>query len=208
MKPDISRRWVGGFGDLQQFDKPIVRCSIRFLSKGIPQAITFWNANGEGILIQSEMIDLKERVEVGVVVLSTSSALALGEIEIPGERFIGKALKPFSLVVEEAGHTIESGLCLRFGSDFADKLVVVAGACPYSIAIDGLTSLSVPRFVPEYPMERYSHWPVDGGRPDLIPPSSPPASEGIGADSSLSEIGAKSSEIGVTKSGSHGKSGS
>lgn len=156
MKPDICRRWSGAPGDLQQLTKPIVRCSIRFLSENVPQAITFWDAEGKGITIQSEMIDLAERIEVGVVVLSMSVALASGEIEMQGERFFGKAVEPLSLVVEEAGHAVESGLCLRYGEGRSDELVIVAGECPYSIAIDGLTSGGAPRFAPEYPMERYT----------------------------------------------------
>ena len=160
MKPDLCRRWDGPPGDLRQLKKPAVRCSIRFMSENILQAITFWDAEGKGITIQSEMIDLAERTEVGVVVLSMATSLASGEIEIQVEEFFGKALEPFSLVVKEADHAVESGLCLSYGEGCADELVIVAGACPYSIAIDGLMSPGVPKFTPEYPMDRYSRLPI------------------------------------------------
>lgn len=135
----------------------ISRVSIKADANGLPFAITLWHGLTGGTRIESEMHDLAERVEVGVLSATRVSSPAETEesLEVPIE-FSGH-LRLEKMFIDVQLHRLESGIALI--SQNGSELVVVAGAYPYSIAIRGLGD-APHRFEPEYPLGTYLRFPV------------------------------------------------
>jgi hypothetical protein len=47
--------------------QPIARLSLEFAFHGRPVYVTLWRPDGTGLLVHSDMHDLAERIEVGVL---------------------------------------------------------------------------------------------------------------------------------------------
>jgi hypothetical protein len=130
----------------------ISRVSIQADPNGLPFAVTLWHNSTAGTRIESAMLDLAERIEVGVLSATRVDAPTEKDvfIEVPSE-FSGH-LKLTKLLIDVQSRRLESGLVLA--SQSGRELVVVAGAYPYSLAIHGLGDANH-RFEPEYPLDNY-----------------------------------------------------
>jgi hypothetical protein len=102
------------------------------------------------------MHDIAERREVGVLcfsfVLVSGSNATLVDVAPAFER----QLTVFKLVIEQSATSAESGVILMAGN--GDEMMIVAGAKPYCVAINGLSSVPN-KFDPEYPIDCYARVP-------------------------------------------------
>jgi hypothetical protein len=133
--------------------QPITRLSIEFAFHGRPVYVTLWRPDTTGLLIHSDMQDVAERREVGVLQFSRVNEIETQEIVIEVPSAFRENMTIFKLAVEESGVQCESGVILQANS--GDEIIIVAGVKPYSIAVRGITWPAY-TFEPEYPMEQYS----------------------------------------------------
>jgi hypothetical protein len=118
---------------------------------------TLWRADGTGLRMYSEMHDVAEREEVGVLTFNYVSALSEHETIVDVRSTFGHELTAFNLVIHESGKNWESGVGLRSSS--GAEILILAGAAPCLLAIDGLVSMPHV-FEPEYPIDRYTRVPL------------------------------------------------
>jgi hypothetical protein len=137
-------------GELAQ---PIKRLSIEFAFHGRPVYVTLWRPDETGLLIHSDMQDVAERREVGVLQFGRVYKAETQEIVIEAPLVFQENLSISKLAIEESGVKCESGIILQANS--GDEIAIVAGVQPYSIAVRGITWPEY-NFEPEYPMEQYS----------------------------------------------------
>jgi hypothetical protein len=133
--------------------RPITQVSIKFAFHGRPAYVTLWRPDETGLLINSDMQDVAERREVGVLQFSRVLAAETQEMVIEASSVFSENLSVSKLAIEESGTESESGIILQASS--GEEIVIVAGVTPYSIAVRGLTWPEY-TFEPEYPMEQYS----------------------------------------------------
>jgi hypothetical protein len=141
-----------------ELTRPLSQVAIEFEPHGWPMFITLLHSDGTGLRVRSEMHDVAERREVGVLCFSYVPAPASTRplIDVPQE--FQSRLSVFKLVIEEAGTRAESGVILTAGS--GKEITIVVGAKPYCLAIRGLQSIPE-KFELEYPIERYARIPFD-----------------------------------------------
>ncbi len=152
----LSFAWTELASLAAELAKPLKQVFIEFTTRGQPITVTLWRSDNTGLRIHSEMHDVAERREVGVLSFAYNSeppsegkAVFVASVF---ERHIGVS----KLVIEESGTSAESGVVLSAADD---QIVIVAGVFPYTLAVDGL--LLAPRvFQPEYPMEQYLRIPL------------------------------------------------
>jgi hypothetical protein len=133
--------------------RPITRLSIEFAFHGRPVYATLWGPDETGLLIHSDMQDVAERREVGVLQFSRVYEAETQEIVIEAPSVFQENLSISKLAIEESGVQCESGIILQ--ADSGEEIVIVAGVQPYSLAVRGITWPKY-TFEPEYPMEQYS----------------------------------------------------
>jgi hypothetical protein len=153
----LSFVWAGLTPLVLEFSKPLSQISVEFEPHRRPMFITLWRQDGTGLRLSSEMRDVAERREVGLLRFEYVSRPKDSEtvVEIPSA-FNGP-ITVFKLVIHESGTSVESGVVLK-ASD-GSEIVVVAGAFPYFLALAGV--LPAPyTFDPEYPLDQYSRIPL------------------------------------------------
>lgn len=131
---------------------PIDSISVEFLQRW-PQRVTLWRSDGTGIRIHSEMVDLAERLEVGVLHFDCVVSPSANEVFAEIAATFGNGLTVSKLVIVESDASLESGIVLAAGS--GEEIVVVAHAFPCNLAIRGVPSITE-IFEPEYPLNRYT----------------------------------------------------
>ena len=149
---DVTFDWRGQAPLASELVVPVCRASVRIAVHGRPISLTLWRGDGSGLRIQSRTHDLTERMEVGVLVFDVVDTPFADEriVELPGT-FDGP-IEITKLLIAESGTCAESGVVLK-GAD-GSRIVVLAGANPYTIAIEGV--VDAPHiFEPEYPVDRY-----------------------------------------------------
>lgn len=137
---------------LEEFEKGFSYMALRRLPHGEVVAVLFSSDDERKLLVESEMHDISERSEIGVLKFSTPGE-DVGRFQysyLPDEFKSGVKLS--KLVAKQEYVSAESGIVIR-GRDGAE-IVLVAGVCPHSIAI------SAPfieyDFDPEFPINEYS----------------------------------------------------
>lgn len=144
--------WTGNAPLAEELGTSVCRASVRTAAHGRPIALTLWRSNGSGLRIQSQMKDLAERTEVGVLAFDLVDAPFADEKMVDLPSAFSGVIEVFKLSIDESGTSAESGIELKTRSEAG--LVVVAGASPYTIAIKGV--IHAPHaFEPEYPEESY-----------------------------------------------------
>jgi hypothetical protein len=93
--------------------RPITRLSIEFAFHGRPVYLTLWRPDETGLLIHSDMQDVAERREVGVLQFSRAYEAETQEIVIEVPSVFCKNLSVSKLAIEESGMECESGIILR-----------------------------------------------------------------------------------------------
>lgn len=116
-----------------------------------PRSITLWSSETAGIRVRSRMHDLDDRREIGVLDFTAVGAIA------PDERRVTPASHRYhcefsKLVINDMGVSAESGVTVLL--DGNREIVIVAGAFPHTLAINGLSEWEF-EFDPEYSMENY-----------------------------------------------------
>ncbi len=119
--------------------------------------VTLWRQDGTGLRLSSEMHDVAERKEVGVLQFRSVSSPKDSETVVDVPSAFNGPLRAFKLVIKESGVIAESGIVLK-GSD-GSQIVVVPAAFPHLLAIQGLLPASY-SFDPEYPLDQYSQIPM------------------------------------------------
>lgn len=145
--------WHGQEALVDRLTKGFFRMSVETAAHHRPISVTLWRKDGTGISVQSQMHDVAEWREVGVLRFSevTSEFAKEDPYKLPLS-FDGN-LKVTKLLITESGVVAESGVLLE-ASD-GQSLVIVAGAYPYSLAIEGGPKMAH-GFEPEYPLEDYT----------------------------------------------------
>ena len=156
MMNNLSFEWAEPNSLAAELCKPIKQVFLEFGPHGRPIFVTLWRSDGTGLRLHSEMHDVAERKEVGVLKFSRVFAPP-GDTKIVGvPAAFDHEISVSKLIIQESGTSAESGVILEAGSD---EIVAVAGAYPYSLAVRGVTS--VPHiFEPEYPIELYTRVPL------------------------------------------------
>ena len=131
---------------------PIDSISVEFLQRW-PQCVTLWRSDGTGIRIHSEMVDLAERIEVGVLHFDCVVSPSADEVFAELAPAFGTGFTVSKLVIAESGASVESGIVLTARS--GDEIVVVANAFPCNLAIRGVPSITE-IFEPEHPLDTYT----------------------------------------------------
>lgn len=152
---NLSFVWPGPTPIAAELSKPIEKVSVEFaIPNNGPRFVTLWRSDGSGLRLFTEMHDVAERREVGVLnfeeVLAPRPDETIGDV---ASAFQGEIVAS-KLVIHESGAIAESGVILKASS--GDEIVIVAGVYPYSLAIRGaLSALNI--FHPEYPIDAYVH---------------------------------------------------
>jgi hypothetical protein len=149
----LSFGWKEQSSLAAELARPIKRVSVEFAFHERPVYVTLWRADGTGLLVHSDMHDLAERVEVGVLQFSYVFAPEPQEAIVEASPVFDGELLVSKLIIQESGTESESGIILRAVN--GEEMVIVAGVNPYSVAIRGVALLGY-TFEPEYELERYS----------------------------------------------------
>ena len=154
---NLSFAWADPTSLVAELTKPVEKISLECAPHGTPMYVTLWRADGTGMRMHSEMHDLAERIEVGVLTFNVVSAPSEHETFVDVASTFGQGVTVAKLIIHESGENIESGVVL--GATSGDEIVIVAGAFPFHLAVNGLLSMPY-RFDPEYPIGRYMRVPV------------------------------------------------
>lgn len=133
------------------------RASVGISAHARTTSITLWPDDGSAVRIHSQMHDIAERREVGVLEFENADIPFRNEIKLSIPRSFNTPLAVSKLLIVESNAAAESGIVLA--AEDGREIVIVAGVSPYSLAIDGIYS-APHAFEPEYPMEKYirSEW--------------------------------------------------
>lgn len=138
--------------------KPLRQVSVEFIVPNSgPRFFTLWRMDKTGLRLYTEMHEVAERREVGVLNLEHVFAPKPGELTSDVMPAFQGEIIASKLVIHESGTAAESGIVLA--TPAGDELVIVAGAYPYSLAVRGAFSLPIV-FSPEYQIDRYLRVPI------------------------------------------------
>lgn len=154
----LSFRWAGPTSLAAELSKPIKQVSVGAgITKSGPGFATLWRPDETGLRLYSQMHDVAERREVGVLNFELVSAPRPDEtIADVASAFQGEIVVS-KLIIHESGTSAESGVVLKAGN--GEEIIVVAGAAPYFLAVRGVLSLP-DIFHPEYSIDRYTRVPL------------------------------------------------
>jgi hypothetical protein len=154
---NLSFVWTAKTPLKTELCKPATRASLLF-DHGMPMCLTLWRADGTGLKMFSQMHDVAERTEIGVLNFERTMAPLDFETFVDLPQTFRCEVAASKLVIRESGTSAESGVVLRVSD--GEEVMVVAGAYPYSIAVLGV--MSVPHiFEPEYNIDRYVRVPME-----------------------------------------------
>ena len=153
---NLSFEWAEPNSLVAELCKPIKQVFLEFGPHGRPIFVTLWRSDGTGLRLHSEMHDVAERKEVGVLKFDRVFVPPSDKQIVDVPATFDHDVRASKLIIQESGTRAESGVILKAGSD---EIVAVAGAYPYSLAVSGVTSM--PHiFEPEYPIELYTRVPL------------------------------------------------
>ena len=140
-----------------ELSKPIKQVSVAAgITKSGPRFATLWRPDETGLRLYTQMHDVAERREVGVLNFEQVSAPQPGEMIADVASAFQGEIAVSKLIIHESGTSAESGVILKASN--GDEIVIVAGVHPYSLAVLGV--LSIPDiFHPEYSIDRYTRAP-------------------------------------------------
>lgn len=153
---DLMYCWHASTSLSDEISRPLSRISVELTPQGRPMRATLWRTDHTGLRVQSEMHDLGERIEVGVLRFDLVSTPNPDEKSLDLDHSFKQPHIAKKMVITESGSRAESGLLLR--SISGSEILIVASSHPYQLAVKGV--LSAPHmFEPEYPLERYEFEP-------------------------------------------------
>ncbi len=148
--------WTGPTSLAAELSKPIKKVSVEFaIPNSGPRFVTLWRSDGSGLRIFTEMYDVAERIEVGVLNFDQVFSPRPNEKIVLVSSAFDREIVVSKLIIQELNTRAESGAILAAGNE---EIIVVAGVYPYSLAVSGV--LSVPHvFEPAYSIEDYTRVP-------------------------------------------------
>jgi hypothetical protein len=157
---NLTYEWQGANPLTVEVTKPIKQVSIDFEPHGKPMYITLWRTDGSGLRVHSEVREIAERMEVGVLCFTHLKSPSGDEMMFSIDPEFNRQVDAFKLVVHESGVTAESGILLKAKS--GSEITITAAAFPFMIAVNGVVDR--PHiFEPEYPMEDFERLPIRVG---------------------------------------------
>jgi hypothetical protein len=153
----LSFVWAGPTTLPAELRRPIKQVSLEFpIPNTGPNSVTLWRSNEDGLRLCTEMHDVAERIEVGVLNFKQVSSHRTDERIADVASAFQSEIAVSKLIVHESGTSAESGLILKASN--SDEIVIVAGAYPYSLAVLGVPPM--PHiFEPEYQIGHYMRVP-------------------------------------------------
>jgi hypothetical protein len=145
-----------GWGETEslgsELAKPISSLSIES-TNGRLVYVTLWRPDGTGLLVHSEMHDVAERREVGILQFGRVHEIEPQEsvVEVPAAFRQHLSVKKF--VIRESEVDCASGVVFQAYS--GEEIIILAGVAIYSLAVHGVTWPGY-TFQPEYSLEQYS----------------------------------------------------
>ena len=139
----LSFEWAGLTPLVLELSKPLKQISVDEFH-GRPVSVTLWRQDGTGLRLSSQMHDVAERAEVGVLRFEYASLPKDGETVVAIASAFNGHITVFKLVIHESGTSAESGIVLK-ASD-GGEIVVVPNVYPYFLALAG--GASAVRFRP------------------------------------------------------------
>jgi len=142
-----------------EMTKPIAQVSIYTFGsvRMSPHSLTLWRPDGSGLRIYSEMREVAERIEIGVLCFTHVKSPSEDEETLTIGPEFNQQNDAFKLLIHDEGVTAESGILLRARN--GNEIAVLVGSFPLTIAIKGV--IQRPHiFQPEYPMERLERLPI------------------------------------------------
>jgi hypothetical protein len=123
---------------------------------GRPISLTIWEDDSTGLRIFPVMYDLGERFEIGVLKFQLVHDFIAEERFLEPPTLFQYEVEILKLTIKVNNVVAESGVEFRSAGG---KLVIVAGAYPYTIAIEGIGQ--IPHvFEPEYSIDEYEREPI------------------------------------------------
>jgi hypothetical protein len=147
----ISFGWKETEALVNELRQPIKRLSIESTG-GKLVYITLWRPDETGLLVHSDMQDVAERREVGILQFSRVHEVEPQESVIEAPVAFRERLSVHKLIIRESGVECESGVVLQ--ADTGEAITILAGVAPCSMAVQGVTWPGY-IFQPEYPLEQY-----------------------------------------------------
>jgi hypothetical protein len=134
----LSFVWTGATRLAIELSRPIGQVSVDFVIANVgPSSITPWRSDGTRLRLFAEMHDVAVKVEVGVLNFEQVSAPRPDETITDVVSFQDEVVAS-KLIIHESGTSAESDVILRASN--GDEIVIVAGAYPYSLAVQGVVS--------------------------------------------------------------------
>jgi hypothetical protein len=142
-----------------ELNKPLRKVSIDIVHPAWgPRFFTLWHSEETGLKIFSQMHDIAERLEIGVLNFEKVTSLADNETTADVSAAFDCSVEAFKLILDEEGTRAECGLALQANN--GDQITIVPGAFPYSLAVLGVFESTPHIFEPEYELDRYTRVPI------------------------------------------------
>jgi len=122
-----SFAWAEPASLAAELARPLKQVFVEFTSHGEPIALTLWRSDDSGLRIHSEMHDVAERREVGVLSFAYNSEPPTEGKAVYVASAFERHISVYKLVIEESGTSAESGVVLEAAND---QIVIVAGVFP------------------------------------------------------------------------------
>jgi hypothetical protein len=134
------------------------RCGIKLAGHHWATDFFIFRKDGVGLRFSVEMVDLAERLEVGVLHVdeATDECQPDKKIALPVE--LTGDLGVERLVFKVGGKEIDSGLVIT-AKDGAE-IIIVSGVFPCTVEVKMTPASGIARFEPEYEIERYERKPL------------------------------------------------
>jgi hypothetical protein len=154
----LSFVWAGPQPLADELRRPIKKVSLDFPIRNTgPNSVTLWRSEEEGLRLYTKMHDVTEMIEVGVLNFEQASSHRPDERIVDVASVFHNEIVVSKLIVHESGTSAESGLIFKASN--GDEIVIVAGVCPYSLAVLGVPPM--PHiFEPEYKIGHYLRVPI------------------------------------------------
>jgi hypothetical protein len=150
---DYPFEWKGPGFLVDALKRPLESISLMLDKHGKVETVAFWADRANGVRVHSNMHDVAERVEVGVLSFELTSQTAEGEQLVQFDHLLTPYLVS-KLTVLESGKVLESGLDLRFSD--GQEFLVVPSDFPCFLAVKA-KGIDLPKTLPntEYSLDRY-----------------------------------------------------
>jgi hypothetical protein len=148
----LNFTWNGLAALADELSKPLTHLSIDWADHAKIHQVSLWRLDGSGLRIHSEMHDVAERREIGVLVFSLVSATVESEQIYPLDSAFHAAVHPSKLVIRESGTSGDSGVILQ--AENGSEITIVAATFPCFLYVGGLPDLKQ-SVVPEYALNIY-----------------------------------------------------